>query len=276
MIRTIPSSLTILSGLTILALAGRVEAQVVQGAVLDATSGRPVGAAMVELVDSMGGAVASAHTGTRGLFMLRAPSPGRYRVRARSIGYADFTSDPFAISEAQEAWAEVRLGVSPVPVEPLEAVAEGRVEELQKVGFYRRLHQGTGLFLQREEIEEKKASLVTELLYGLPGVRVFPTDAASGEYDVIMRGARTRRLVNAGAQAEKGAPCFPTVVLDGLVVRRGGYGDARTMETGRWNELVPPAQVEAIEVYPSGNGLPVQYGGMTSPCGAILIWTRWR
>ena len=32
--------------------------------------------------------------------------------------------------------------------------------------------------------------------------------------------------------------------------------------------------LEAIEVYPSPAGLPVQYSGYLSPCGAILLWSR--
>ena len=32
-------------------------------------------------------------------------------------------------------------------------------------------------------------------------------------------------------------------------------------------------EVEAVEAYAHG-GIPAQYGGTMSPCGAVLIWTR--
>jgi hypothetical protein len=37
---------------------------------------------------------------------------------------------------------------------------------------------------------------------------------------------------------------------------------------------VNPFDVEGVEIYTSPAGLPVQYSGYLSPCGAILIWTR--
>ena len=45
-------------------------------------------------------------------------------------------------------------------------------------------------------------------------------------------------------------------------------------EIGGWNELVHPSEIEAIEAYPSPLGMPAQFGGSRSPCGAILIWTK--
>ena len=56
--------------------------------------------------------------------------------------------------------------------------------------------------------------------------------------------------------------CTPTVVLDGAVVGRGDV------------DVVAPHSLEAIEVYPSAAGVPVQYSGYLSPCGAILLWSR--
>jgi hypothetical protein len=40
------------------------------------------------------------------------------------------------------------------------------------------------------------------------------------------------------------------------------------------NGVVSPSQIEAVELYSSAANTPVQYGGVNSACGVILIWTR--
>jgi hypothetical protein len=76
---------------------------------------------------------------------------------------------------------------------------------------------------------------------------------------ITMRAANTMFL---------GKPCAPTVVLDGAVVTVGG---SRGSGDVNW---VDPHNLEALEVYPSPAGVPVQYSGYMSPCGAILMWSR--
>jgi hypothetical protein len=58
-------------------------------------------------------------------------------------------------------------------------------------------------------------------------------------------------------------------VLDGVVLRVGGTGGS-----GSLDGLLNPFDIEAIEVYPSPAGVPVQYSGYMSPCGAIIAWSR--
>ena len=65
--------------------------------------------------------------------------------------------------------------------------------------------------------------------------------------------------------------CRPTVVLDGVVLRVGGAGNARDLLL---DDLLNPFNLEAVEVYPSAAGVPVQYQGYMSPCGAILAWSQ--
>ena len=65
-----------------------------------------------------------------------------------------------------------------------------------------------------------------------------------------------------------GKGCAPTVVLDGVVVTAGGSGGTGDLDSFN------PFNLEAIEIYPSPAGVPVQYSGYMSPCGAVLLWSR--
>ena len=66
-------------------------------------------------------------------------------------------------------------------------------------------------------------------------------------------------------------PCRPSVVLDGVVLQPGGTGSRGDLPL---DALVNPFNIEALEVYPGPEGVPVQYSGYLSPCGAILVWSR--
>lgn len=110
------------SALLALAAAGPAAGQVVQGQIRDASTGAPVQAALVLLVDEAGGQRAGGLTADDGRFVLRAPGSGRYRVQAERIGYRPAHSEPFDVG-----------GVRGVPVvlslEPMALELEGlRVE----------------------------------------------------------------------------------------------------------------------------------------------------
>ncbi|MCK5651657.1 MAG: carboxypeptidase regulatory-like domain-containing protein [Gemmatimonadetes bacterium] len=231
----------LLLALSVSARAGH--AQTIQGTVREEPSGQPIAGATVHLLDPTDDILGETFSDDDGQFAVRPPFPGTYRLAVSRIGYAQGRSDLFVVGPDDEPSMEIYLAVEPVPMESLEVVGESRVPHLELVGFYKRLEKGYGYFILREEIDRRSAVWVTDLFYGLPFARVVKINAV--EYAVTMRG------------------CSPTIVLDGMVIGDGGM-----------NELVHPSNIEAIEVYPNPAGVPVQHGGLTGPCGAILIWTR--
>ena len=251
-------------------LATRAEGQVIRGSVSEDGSGSAVIGAELSLVDSLDAVLARAITDDSGKFLIRAPRAGSFRLRASHFGYATFTTDVFPLSGNTEAVADIRLAPAPVAIDTLEASGERRVPQLARAGFYTRRDGGFGYYLARDEIVRRSAHRVTDLLHGYPGAAVVSV-GSMGQFDVMMRGAST--MLFRSGRREAGAParagCFPTVAVDGVIVRNGGVG----VEVGRWNELVHPSEVEAIEVHPAAAGLPVQLRGNVSPCGAIVIWT---
>jgi outer membrane receptor for ferrienterochelin and colicin len=158
-------------------------------------------------------------------------------------------------------------------------IVERRQQRLEMAGFYQRQRLGFGSFITRDKIAASPAISLTDLLRRYPGVQVV-IDPNSLETDVILRG--TARLDR----------CYPSVAIDGMVVRMGGIaklllsqslppseqaevekaGDS--IDVGLDTLAPPPEEIEAIELYPSLAGLPPFLVGTTSPCGAVVIWTR--
>jgi len=46
----------------------------------------------------------------------------------------------------------------------------------------------------------------------------------------------------------------------------------RTLEVDL--DLIPPNQIEALEVYGGGISPPIEFSFGTNGCGVVLIWTR--
>jgi hypothetical protein len=111
--------------------------------------------------------------------------------------------------------------------------------------FYRRAENPIfGTFMTRAEIEQYHAVRVSDLLRRIPGVQVVPV-----RYGVT--GVRIRG-------------CSPAIIIDGVLARFEPSID----------NLVVPMELEGLEVYRSASHVPVQYGGLRVPCGAIMAWTR--
>ncbi|HSK20966.1 MAG TPA: carboxypeptidase regulatory-like domain-containing protein [Longimicrobiales bacterium] len=68
------------------------QAQVVTGRLMDATAGRPVASAFVQLVDAGGVRQQGALTDSAGRYSLRARAAGEYRLYAQALGYVTATS----------------------------------------------------------------------------------------------------------------------------------------------------------------------------------------
>jgi hypothetical protein len=214
-------------------------AQSVRGTVVDSASGLPLAGAGVAVLNARGETVGHVVTDVSGSFTFRLSGFGEYRVRAVRIGFAGRVTEPITVDSLFAYTVQLALRPNPVPLDTLRVVAEKVTVEklvpwLVENGFYNRRRWGFGYFLTRKEIERKIPVTMGDVLQGIP---------------------RTY------GQMFVGKPCRRTVVVDGVPIH-GGVG------------FVSPFDVEGVEVYNSPAGLPVQYSGYMSPCGAILIWTR--
>jgi len=227
--------------------------QMVEGRVLEAESGEPVAAAVVELLDTRGDVRLGVSSDTEGRFVLRAQGTGTYRIRAGRIGFQSVTTSAFDLVRDEGPFeVEVLLGIEAVPLTPLVVVSDRppRVPHLRLHirGFHERRRtwgeegMGFGQFLGPEELEKRILFQASDALRDLRGVRV--GGAGGRRQQVLFRGGR----------------CPPPVYVDGV---RVGFGNP--------DGIVATPEILAIEVYLGVTG-PPEFVGATG-CGAIVIWT---
>ena len=99
-------------------------AQLLRGSVLRSRDELPIVGAVVLLLDTADVARARGLTDMQGRFFLRAPAPGRYRLRTLRIGFTATTGSPFSL----RADTTVRLVLDQIPVRLPAVTAEERAE----------------------------------------------------------------------------------------------------------------------------------------------------
>jgi carboxypeptidase family protein/TonB-dependent receptor-like protein len=221
-------------------------AQVLRGRVTDAATNQRLRAAEVVLLDGQGRAIARAASDTTGAFELRGERPGNYSVRVALLGYTALTSDRIELRAREAVQIAVQLSTQPIPVAPVVIVARqralGRLDEFEK----RRTRSGSGYFITQKDIDKRVVMNASSLVVGVPGVTV-----QSGYYDrpqIMLPG--------------NGEPCRAKLYIDGILMRESV------------DDVLIPAWVGAIEVYPRAAFAPVEYQSMGSSCGVVLFWTR--
>ncbi len=257
-------------------------AQSVEGYVVDDESGAPMGTVAVVVLAPDDSVVETYVTDDNGRFVVQMPDAGSYRLRAERIGYEASVSDVFALEPGQAALAELRLQLDPVMLDPLNTIVEGQSIALARVGFYQRANMGFSEIREADYYEAKPPLDISDLFQGMTGVQV-TRPRGSYQYEVFS----TRRR-----------GCRPSIHIDGATVQDGVIDiggqslnpndePARTplgnlpdlvgnrdLQASDWQSLINVTEVGAVEVFPGQACLPSWAGGMKSPCGAILIWTK--
>ncbi len=207
---------------------------------------------------------AHAVTDRVGEFTLRLPAAS-YRLRLRRLGYSPRITQPIGVDSTSEASVQLWLTPAAVSLDTVTVVAEHAMVEkrlgyLVDAGFYERRRLGFGIFMTRSHIDSVMPRVVSDLFHGISGVRV--NCDRSRSCDLLMPAAAL--MFHRGT-------CWPSIVVDGVVVRAGGLKQDPLMNL---DDYLNPFNIEAVELYRSPAGIPVQYSGYLSPCGAILAWSR--
>lgn len=254
------------------ALPSNLAAQTITGRILADPSGLPVAGAYVLLIDSAGVVTRAVVSDSLGAYGLIAPRHGFYTVRVRQGNFASSASEPFHLSSRRRIEVDLHL---PLPIHTLPAItvvapASARLTGML-AGFQRRMEQGWGHFITRDEIARRGARRISDLLHGLPDVRVIPLSELQS---TVRFGTELSRVhIGPFSIGEDGTPkvvgyaplrCAPLLYVDGI-------------KFGRADEVldqVGPAEIEGIEVYRRSTEVPPEFGGLHARCGVILVWTR--
>ena len=196
--------------------------------------GPPIVGAQVQVL----GTAASVRTDAQGGFMLHRLPAGTLELEVRQIGFGA-ARRTIELRGGSTARVDVRLERA-VALDSVRVVAQ----RLKYPAFEsRRRYSMWGHFLDEEEIQRRRASSVSDIVYTLNG------------FWVVGQGPGAR--VVSSQPASLGGQCEANVVIDGLPGQR--INDVSMSEVG------------AIESYRRGLGAPPQY---RSPCGVIVIWTK--
>lgn len=227
-----------------------------RGSVVEDGTGQPL--RMVEVaIELRSGHRYATRTNQQGAFVLMVPA-GRHTVRARQIGFAEAHVDIDVVPGIDSA-RRVELFMEPISTTSaasLDAVtvtarAAMRASALQRVAERRFL--GLGQFVEYDEIVRRGQPPLADLLRAVPGVSV----AGSGP-NAVLTMARARR------------GCYPVVFLDGTRVNRA-FDPADVQQSVL--AMIPGRTVEVVEIYRGPAETPAEFGGSSSPCGAVAVWT---
>lgn len=224
----------------------------IMGVLTDRNTGDPLAGARVQL----DGGVEGTLTDGRGRFMMDELSPGWRMLGFSQFGYASRT-DSIQVVPGRVTNVQASLSVDPVQLTPLEVVVERREVALQETGFYDRQDEGFGEFIDREDIEQRGPSEMTDMFQGIAGVYV---EADGFDQRVVLRSGRIGDM--------DGNTCYPRVYLDDVLIHTGGE------EPVGIDHLLTPGVVAGIEIYPSTAGMPARYSSTGASCGVLVIWTR--
>ena len=174
--------------------------------------------------------------------------PGPLRVVARGPGYA-------VLDTTLQIPAESHV-VAVLPLAPeVEHLGEVTVEAetvndglLRRRGFFARRQQRAGVFITREELDQRGASQVADVFGGVAGVRVQHDAAGTSLVSSRRRG------------------CLMAMYIDGTEMTY----------LARNLDALPYDDIAAVEVYRGPAEVPLEYTQTKSQetCGAVLIWTR--
>lgn len=103
-----------------------VHAQELRGELVETDNDRPIPGAVVILLDEAGVERASTLTRAGGAFELKAPAPGRYRIRADRVGYRSHTTPVLNLSAGETREYRMSIPTEAVVLEGISVQAERR------------------------------------------------------------------------------------------------------------------------------------------------------
>ncbi len=115
----------------------------------------------------------------------------------------------------------------------------------------------SAVFISPEELEFRHPDRITNMLYGLNGVRVMRKCVESGSTKSCLQGLVAANPVG----------CPMVIVIDGMQLHPPKGGNVNL------DMLLSASDVAAIEVYARGGNMPVNFQFQDTACGVLAFWT---
>ena len=214
----------------------------VSGSLLNHDSRTPIVGAHVAVL----GTGLGVNSDTAGRFELRGVPAGVRVLQARAVGYV-VASWVVELGEGQILRQIFELAPRAIEVEAVTVTARDEGNNWRtEAGFeHRRLH-GRGFFITRQQIQQRQAQNVSDLLRSVPGVMT----TCRGRNCTVQMLRSTRQ-------------CSPEYFLDGYPA---------TFATGA-SFPISPAAIRGVEIYRDEFEVPAEFQRSNLRCGVIAIWT---
>ncbi|MBC7841834.1 MAG: carboxypeptidase regulatory-like domain-containing protein [Gemmatimonadaceae bacterium] len=235
-----PLSRVIVDAVDSVGIPGR--RSVIEGRVVNDSGGAIAGVMITGMsTDAQGTSTAD------GRFRLSAVDSGHVFLRFRKPGLAPYYV-PLHVGRAQR----VALTVSMASFSDAPLIAGVTVrEDARMSGFFDRKRRGGGIFVTCEDLEQPYVLQVSDALRGRKAVDVIRN--RSGDQLIVGRQSAGPRACELGVLIDGTSVAAPDIALD---------------------RLIDVKHVRALEVYTSGDAVPLGFRQQTTRCGAILVWTR--
>lgn len=223
------------------------------GQITDEGSGAGISEADVAIVVD-GEPIMRTTTNGEGRFFLDDLVPGQVEVAIQRLGYEPRTTE-VTIEAGRTVEVYASMSTRPIELEPVRVVVASRF--LERTGFYTRALSAFGHRFTYRDIELMQPTYVSDVVRRVPGIRVETQQFGYGTEAISQRRQAGTGTASVGCRLR---PYFNGVPLVDFNL-----------------ELVPPDEIEALEVY-QGADVPVEYSdGLLrddESCGVVLIWSR--
>jgi hypothetical protein len=218
-------------------VGGKIRGAALRG-IVTGSDGRPFAGARVT-VDSV-----TAISTAEGVVLLAGLPAGTQWLTVRAIGRAPL-DQAIELRNGDTLHVEFPLGASAVLLDTVRVVGTRLFSTMQGIDERRRRGFGT---IRTEKDLQGRTDIVSTL-QGLPSLRV---ERRRGSVLLVFPG---RSMGGLGG-------CVASVYLDGM---RVGADQLLAYK---------PEELLAVEVYPRGQGAPLQYA-TANGCGVVLVWTKY-
>lgn len=245
-------------------LAGQA---VVSGTVREDSSGRVLAGVKVQLEGSKHATFSDA----RGRYFVIA-EPGLQIAVFQLLGYKP-SRLRVTLAPGDTALADVRLlRMRPQDLEEVRVTARPTPRNLREA-FYERQRLGFGKFLDSAQLRRMDGRNIQEVLRGM-GLKLAKWAECTDAPGLLCPWKYSAAHPVKAMPGTTEGPCFATIMLDGIILHRGGSDPSRNPPPDFSREF-PVTSFDAIEYYRSTSQVPQEMGVVNAvDCGVVVLWTR--